>query len=277
MAPQDTLQHVQVVSSQSPMGSLPLSSESWCIQGLVCALQAWSPCFPQWKSCSQIPLAFKVRFPGIPSPFVRSPGWEAWCGVQNLHNSGRTSLVLLFSGLWVTHLVGMGFDFIMTVLLLPSHCGFLFGLGHGVSFLGWVSVSSCWWLSNSWLQIWSSCRRRWAHILLLHHLELEALYLFIFNFYCHIVTLQCCVSFWASLVAQMVKNLPEMQETWVRSLDWEDPLEKGMATHSSVLAWSTPWTEEPGGLQSMGSQRVGHDWATKHASMANTFSLCALG
>ena len=59
---------------------------------------------------------------------------------------------------------------------------------------------------------------------------------------------------WASLVAQMVKNLPAMQETWVRSLDWEDPLEKGMASHSSILAWKIPWTEESGGLQSMGLQ-----------------------
>ena len=57
----------------------------------------------------------------------------------------------------------------------------------------------------------------------------------------------------------MVKNVPAMQEGWVRSLGWEDPLEKGMATHSSIRAWRIPWTEEPGGLQSMGSQRVGHD------------------
>ena len=52
----------------------------------------------------------------------------------------------------------------------------------------------------------------------------------------------------------MVKNLPEMQETWVRSLDWEDSLEKEMAIHSSILPWEIPWTEDPGGLQSMGSQ-----------------------
>ena len=63
----------------------------------------------------------------------------------------------------------------------------------------------------------------------------------------------------ASLVAQTVKRLPAMQETWVRSLGWEDPLEKEMATHSSTLAWKIPWMEEPGRLQSMGSQRVGHD------------------
>ena len=63
----------------------------------------------------------------------------------------------------------------------------------------------------------------------------------------------------ASLVAQTVKNLPEMQDTWVQSLGWEDPLEEGVATHSSILAWRIPWTEELGGLQSMGSQRVGHN------------------
>ena len=57
----------------------------------------------------------------------------------------------------------------------------------------------------------------------------------------------------------MVKNLPTIQESQVQSLGQEDPLEKGMATHSSILAWRIPWTEEPGGLQSMGSQRVGHD------------------
>ena len=57
----------------------------------------------------------------------------------------------------------------------------------------------------------------------------------------------------------MVKNLPAMQDTRVQSLGQEDPLEKGMATHSSILAWEIPWTEEPARLQSMGSQRVGHD------------------
>ena len=62
----------------------------------------------------------------------------------------------------------------------------------------------------------------------------------------------------ASLVAQMVKNLPAMQGTRIQSLGWEDPLEKGMATHSSILAWGIPWTEKPGELQSMGLQRVRH-------------------
>ena len=64
------------------------------------------------------------------------------------------------------------------------------------------------------------------------------------------------------MVAQMVKNLPEMEDTWVQLLGWEDPLEKEMATHSIILAWKIPWTEEPGGLQPMGLQRVRHDRAT---------------
>ena len=63
----------------------------------------------------------------------------------------------------------------------------------------------------------------------------------------------------ASLVAQRLKRLPEMWETWVLSLGREDPLEKELTTHSSILAWRIPWTEEPGGLQSMGLQRVRHD------------------
>ena len=61
------------------------------------------------------------------------------------------------------------------------------------------------------------------------------------------------------LMAQMVKNLPAMQVTWVRSLGWEDTLEEGTSTHSSILAWRIPWTEELGELQSMRSQRVGHN------------------
>jgi len=60
-------------------------------------------------------------------------------------------------------------------------------------------------------------------------------------------------------VAQTVKRLPTTRETWIQSLGREDPLEKDMGTHSSILAWKIPWMEEPGGLQSMGSQRVGHD------------------
>ena len=60
-------------------------------------------------------------------------------------------------------------------------------------------------------------------------------------------------------MTQMVKNLPAMQETCIQSLGWDDPMEKGMATHSSTLAWRFLWTEEPGGVESMGSQRVGHN------------------
>ena len=63
----------------------------------------------------------------------------------------------------------------------------------------------------------------------------------------------------ACLVAQPVKNLLKMKETWVQPLGWEDPLEEDTATHSSILAWRIPWTEKPGGLQSMQSQKVGHN------------------
>ena len=73
------------------------------------------------------------------------------------------------------------------------------------------------------------------------------------------LSLQICLELTISLVAQMVKCPPAMRETQVRSLGWEDPLEKEMATHSSILAWKIPWMEEPRRLQSMGSQRVGHD------------------
>ena len=68
-----------------------------------------------------------------------------------------------------------------------------------------------------------------------------------------------CIIIWTSLVAQTVKRLSTMRETWVRSLGREDPLEKEIAIHSSTIAWKIPWTEEPGRLQSMGLQRVGHD------------------
>ena len=70
---------------------------------------------------------------------------------------------------------------------------------------------------------------------------------------------QLCAICRASLVAQKVKNLPAVRENLVQSLDQEDPLEEGMATHSSILAWRIPWTKETGGLQSMGLQRDGHD------------------
>ena len=79
---------------------------------------------------------------------------------------------------------------------------------------------------------------------------------------CTVVRVWVCDCVWASLVAHTVKNLPAMQETQVQSLGQEDPLEMGMETHLSILARRIPWTEEPGGLQSMGSQRVQHDCVT---------------
>ena len=80
----------------------------------------------------------------------------------------------------------------------------------------------------------------------------------------------------ASLVAQRLKCLPAMWETWVQSLGQEDPLEKEMATHSSILAWRIPWKEEPGGLQSTGLQRVGHDWATSLSLSWSFFKKCGI-
>ena len=82
----------------------------------------------------------------------------------------------------------------------------------------------------------------------------------------------------ASLVDQMVENPPAMQETWVQCQGREDPPEKGKATHSGILAWRIPWTEEPGGLQSMGLQRVGHDRASNiHTHMGGGSQLLAMG
>ena len=85
--------------------------------------------------------------------------------------------------------------------------------------------------------------------------ESVGIYIYIYTYihtYIHTYT-------WASLVAQTEKNLPAMSQSWVHSLGWEDPLEEGMTTHSSILAWRIPWTEDPGRLHSMGSQRVRHD------------------
>ena len=81
----------------------------------------------------------------------------------------------------------------------------------------------------------------------------------------------CICVFRPSLLAQMVKNLPAMQETWVQSLGWKDPLEKGMATHSSILAWRIPQTEEPGRYSPRGSQRVRHNSAANFLSHVYTF------
>ena len=87
----------------------------------------------------------------------------------------------------------------------------------------------------------------------------QHLHPFPISFYC-----SSLISIWytfSSLLAQMVNNLPAMQQTQVRSLGWEGPLEKGMDTHSSILAWRIPMSEEPGGPQSIGLQAVGHDWS----------------
>ena len=90
------------------------------------------------------------------------------------------------------------------------------------------------------------------------------------------VMLSACVLRWylqtKSLMPPMVKHLPAMQETQIRSLSQKDALEKEMANHSSILAWKIPWTEEPGGLRSMGPQRVRHDWATEYVGLSRTGS-----
>ena len=90
----------------------------------------------------------------------------------------------------------------------------------------------------------------------LHHLNLMSYVLFL--------NMRKPLDLSFHMVAQMVKSLPAMQETRVQSLDQEDPLEEGMATHSSILAWRIPWTEEPGRLQSLGLQRVRHNWAANN-------------
>ena len=138
MSPQAAVRHWQVVLVQSPVGSLVFSSGSCCTQNFVCTFQDWSLCFPQSSGRPVIIPCWPSRPDswGFSVPLTDSPGWEVWCGLQNLHNSVRTSLVLLFSSLWVTHLPVMGFDFIMIMPLLLSHCSFFFVFGCGVSFLG---------------------------------------------------------------------------------------------------------------------------------------------
>ena len=108
----------------------------------------------------------------------------------------------------------------------------------------------------------------------IYYIYIFILCIYIINLYKYIYTLLTYIYMLKGFPGgSAVKNLPavqEMQETWVRSLGGEDPLEVGMATHSSILAWKTPWTEEPGGLWSIGSQRVGHDcsdWACTHVYM----------
>ena len=101
----------------------------------------------------------------------------------------------------------------------------------------------------------------------LSHSSSEALPQPCLNFLCtsHCVDWHCLFGLPTDGAVERI-SLPmqETQETWVQSLGWEDPLEEGLATHSNILAWKVPWTEEPGGLQSMGSQRAGHDWVTEH-------------
>ena len=95
------------------------------------------------------------------------------------------------------------------------------------------------------------------------------------GYICHwfLCPLYCFVLTAGSLAALMLKNPPVMQETWVRSLGWEDPLEKEMFTHYSILAWEIPWSEEPGRLLSMGLQRVRQDWVSTHTG---SFALTCL-
>ena len=109
-------------------------------------------------------------------------------------------------------------------------------------------------LLNSWLQSLSA--------MILEPKKIKCLTVSIVSpSICHeVMGLDAMIFQSASLVAQRLMHVPAMQETWVRSLGQEDPLEKEMATHSSTLAWKIPWTEEPGRLQSMGSQRVGRDF-----------------
>ena len=109
-----------------------------------------------------------------------------------------------------------------------------------------------------------SCHPKWPalgtpFVSLFYLFKFISFSLFTYFFFVMAFLFSICLTSW---VAQMVKNLLAMQETWVQSLGQEDPLEEGMATHSSILAWRSPWTEEPGGLQSKGSHRVRHDWVT---------------
>ena len=127
----------------------------------------------------------------------------------------------------------------------PMDCNLPGSSVHGISqaiILEWVAVSIS--RGSSWPRNWTqvSCTAG--------------------RFATDWATREACSFFRASLVAQRVKRLPAMWEAQVRSLGWEGLLEKEMATHSSILAWRIPWMEEPSRLQSMGPQRVGHDWAT---------------
>ena len=133
----------QVVLVQSPM--LMCAKFCVCPPGLESLLPS-----VLWKFCNQIPLALKARFPGDSQslcwiPRLGSLTWGSECSQQWENLLG----LLLFSSLWVTHLAGMGFDFIIIEPLLPSCCSFFFVFGCGISFFWWAPVSSCQWLFNS--------------------------------------------------------------------------------------------------------------------------------
>ena len=139
----DTCLHIRLPNSSSKVLFSLLWSHCSFPLGLGALKILFMPskgevCFPQsWVSLtvnSYQPI--KSNLLGTPSPFVGSPGWEEWCGSQNLHNSGRTFLVSLFSSLWVTPPAGIGFYFIMIAPLLLSCYSFFFVFGHGVPFFG---------------------------------------------------------------------------------------------------------------------------------------------
>ena len=127
----------------------------WYMQDFACAKNEVS-LFPQCCGSPVIKSHWLSKSDSLgspspsPSPLPGSPGWEAWCGVQSLPNTGRTSLVLLFSSLWVVHWVGMGFYFIVIAHLIPCHCDFSFVFGRGISFFWWFPASSC-------QRLWNSC------------------------------------------------------------------------------------------------------------------------
>ena len=111
-------------------------------------------------------------------------------------------------------------------------------------------------IKKHWNYVWRWMLNKLTVVFILQYIHTSNVYV------AYLKLAQCYKSIRASLVAQRLKHLPGMQETWVRSLGWADPLEKEMAIHSSTLAWRIPWREEPGRLQSMGLQRAGHDWVT---------------
>ena len=131
--------HPPILAGRSgpvPYGVTAFFPKSWCARDPVCTLQECSLHFPQ--SCG-IPV-IKPYWPSkpdslrAPPPIARPPGWEAWCGAQKFHSSGRVSVVQFLSSPWVAHPVGMGFDFITVAPLIPSRCGFYFVFGYRVFF-----------------------------------------------------------------------------------------------------------------------------------------------